>query len=114
MKVQHYSNVPAEEVTAASGVTMGWLIAQSSGASNFAMRVIKVQPGAATPLHTHPFEHEAYVLQGVGGLRIADREEPQRVGTFTFVPPDVMHQFINRGESHLRFICVIPMSAEEH
>jgi len=114
MKVQHYSNVPAEEVTEAPGVTIRWLIAQSSGASNFAMRVIKVQPGAATPLHTHPFEHEAYVLQGVGGLRIADREEPLRVGSFAFVPPDITHQFINRGESPLRFICVIPMPDEEH
>jgi quercetin dioxygenase-like cupin family protein len=114
MTVKHYMDVPAEPAAEALGVAIRWLIAQSSGADNFAMRVIEVQPGAATPFHTHPFEHETYVLEGVGGLRTGDSETPLRVGSFAFVPPDIKHQFVNRGEALLRFICVIPMPEEEH
>jgi quercetin dioxygenase-like cupin family protein len=114
MKVKHYTDVPAEPAAEAPGVTIRWLIAQSSGADNFAMRIIEVQPGATTPFHTHPFEHEAYVLEGVGGLRTEDEELPLRVGSFAFVPPGIKHQFINRGEEPLRFICVIPMLEEKH
>jgi quercetin dioxygenase-like cupin family protein len=114
MKVRHYMDVPAEPAAEAPGVAIRWLIAQSSGAENFAMRVIEVQPGATTPFHTHPFEHEAFVLEGAGRLRTEDKELPLRVGSFAFVPPDIKHQFINRGEAPLRFICVIPMLEEEH
>lgn len=114
MKVKHYMDVPTEPAAEAPGVAIRWLIAQSSGADNFAMRVIEVQPGAATPFHTHPFEHETYVLEGVGGLCTEDEEMPLRIGSFAFVPPDIKHQFVNRGEAPLRFICVIPMPEEEH
>ena len=114
MEVKHYLEVLAEPVAEAPGVTIRWLIAQSSGANHFAMRIIEVQPSAATSFHAHSFEHEVYVLEGVGGLRTEKEELPLRIGSFAFVPPDIAHQFINRGESLLRFICVIPMPEEEH
>jgi quercetin dioxygenase-like cupin family protein len=110
----HVLDVPAEVVAEAPGVSIRWLIAQKSGAKNFAMRVIELQPGAATPWHKHATEHETYVLQGKGVLRTEDSETPMTRDDFAFVPPETLHQFINSGKAPFRFICVVTMPKELH
>lgn len=110
----HVREVPAEFMAEAPGVSIRWLIAQKSGAKNFSMRVIEVQPGAATPWHQHPSEHEAYVLQGKGILRTESSETAMSKDHFAFVPPETLHQFINSGKTPFRFICVVLMPKELH
>ena len=62
----HYSEVPAEAVTVegADKVTVRWVISEADGAPNFAMRILEVEPGGHSPLHTHEFEHEVFILEG--------------------------------------------------
>lgn len=109
MKVQSYTQTPAQTVPDIDGVTIRWVIDKDDGAPNFAMRVIEVEPGRNTPYHTHGFEHEAFVLSGTGVMREADgSEKPIEVGSVVYVPPNEKHGFFNRGEDVLRFICVIP------
>ena len=62
------NEVPPGEVCeiGAKGVQVQWLLAQPEGAPNFALRRFTLEPNGQTPLHSHPWEHEVYVLQGGG------------------------------------------------
>lgn len=108
MKVQHYTNVPAEEAEGMAGVTVRWVISEKGGAPHFAMRVFEVEPGHASPFHTHWNEHEVFVLSGRGVVRDESNEAPLSQGSVVFVPGDEKHQFINTGQDVLRFICLVP------
>lgn len=112
MKVTHYSEVPAENPGGGTeGVTIRWVISAEDGAPNFYMRVFEVSPGGYSPLHSHPWEHEVYILSGEGKVVREDGGVKLRPGTAVFIPPGETHQFRNTGEQLLRFICVVPSSA---
>lgn len=99
----------SEEVPSpAEGVSVRWLITEETGAPNFAMREFTVQPGGSTPRHTHPWEHEVYILAGEGAVFGEGGEEQIAPGDVVFVPPDEEHQFRNIGAEELRFLCLIP------
>jgi len=66
MKVRNYRQVEPEKAAEAAGVTVRVVIGEEEGAPNFVMRVFDVEPGAVTPLHTHHWEHEVFVLAGRG------------------------------------------------
>ena len=108
MKVQHFTEVPAEKVEGVPGVTIRLVIGEKDGAPHFAMRVFDVEPGHATPFHPHWNEHEVFVLSGQGALRSESGETALEPGSVVFVPGDEVHQFINKGNDVFRFICVIP------
>lgn len=108
MKVQHYTETVAQPAEGIPGVSVRWVINKGDGAPNFAMRVFDVQPGSASPYHTHPWEHEVFILQGEGVVRTAHGEEPFREEYVVYVAPNEEHQFVNQGEDILRFICLIP------
>jgi quercetin dioxygenase-like cupin family protein len=114
MKTYHYATVPAETMEGLPGVAIRWAIGENVGAPNFALRVIEVEPGAATPYHEHPWEHEAFVLEGEAILRDDQGEETKAgPGTCVYVEPGESHCFMNKGEETLRFICVIPHPPED-
>lgn len=109
MIVKNYRQVEPEDFEDVPGVTVRWMITDKDGAPNFALRVFEVEPGAASPFHTHPWEHEAFILAGKGHLRAVDGETPFREGDAVFVAPGEKHQFVNDGDTVLRFICLIPL-----
>ena len=110
MKIFHYTSIEAEEVPSpAEGVKVRWLITEKTGAPNFAMRHFLVEPGGSTPFHTHPWEHEAFILSGSGIVISNEGERPIKEGDVVFVPPDEEHQFRNTGEEELKFLCLIPL-----
>jgi len=93
----------------ARGVTMQVLLSEKDGAPNFVMRRFQVEPGGCTPLHTHPYEHEAFILEGGGELHAGGRDHALEPNTAIYVPPDALHQFRNTGSEPLRFLCLIPV-----
>jgi quercetin dioxygenase-like cupin family protein len=109
IKIEHYTDIQAKAVEGVPGVTVRWVIGKEDGAPNFAMRVFEVQPGHGSPYHQHDWEHEVFILAGEGAVRRADGEIPISAGSVVFVPGSVMHQFLNRGQDILRFICVVPI-----
>lgn len=113
MKVLHYEDLEASPVTheEVTGVTIRWLISKEDGAPNFAMRLFEVEPGGNTPLHTHPWEHEVFVLDGEGAVWKDGEDVPLRAGTAVFVPSEEKHRFKNTGDGVFRFICLVPMFA---
>ena len=62
------------------------LLGLADGAPNFTMREFQLAAGAATPHHSHDWEHEVLILD---------------------VPSNEPHQFKNTGSTELRFICVV-------
>lgn len=108
MQTFHYTEVPAEPAEGREGVAIRWAMGRNVGAPNFVLRVIEVEPGASTPYHQHPWEHEVYVLEGSAAAKGADRETVCGPGTCVFVAPGEWHQFLNAGQGLVRFICVIP------
>jgi quercetin dioxygenase-like cupin family protein len=107
MKVHNYRQV--EGVKAAPGVTMRVVSGPAEKAPNFVMRVFEIEPGAATPLHTHPWEHETFVLAGQGVLKTLGKETPMPEGTSATVLPNEQHSFQNAGKDLFRMICVVPL-----
>lgn len=113
MKVRQSEQVEQRnvEMEGAQGCRVRWLVNESDGAPNFAMRQFEVAPGGHTPRHHHPYEHEVYVLGGEGVVVEGDVAHPIAAGDVIFVAPDDVHQFRNTGPGPLRFLCLVPNSA---
>jgi quercetin dioxygenase-like cupin family protein len=106
IQVQDFREVEARP--AVDGVTMRVAIGPEQGAPFFNMRVFEVQPGHATPHHSHWWEHEVFVLAGRGVVKTDEGDRPIGHGSTVFVPGGEMHQFQNTGDDVLRFICLVP------
>ena len=110
MIVKTYTDVPAEKVTMAGAkdVTIRWLLGKGSPAPNFWLRLFEVQPGGHSPYHTHPSEHEIFILAGRGRINARGGAFPVEPGCFALVEPDEEHQFENTGSEVLKFLCLVP------
>ncbi len=75
------------------------------------MRQFEVAPGGFTPRHSHPYEHEVFVLEGNGVVFEGDKEHKLSAGDVVFVVPDEVHQFRNTGDVPLKFLCMVPNSS---
>jgi quercetin dioxygenase-like cupin family protein len=113
MKVNHFEKVAQAPVTmeGASGCQVRWLVDEKQGAPNFAMREFEVAPGGYTPRHSHPYEHEVFVLEGTGVVYEGDQEHRLASGDVVFVVPGEVHQFKNTGDVPLKFLCMVPNSS---
>jgi quercetin dioxygenase-like cupin family protein len=108
MKVRNYLDTkPIHELP---GVIKREVITADDGAPNFCMRVFEVEPGSSIPLHSHPWEHEIFVLSGQGAALSEGGETQVVAENVIFVPPNERHGFANNGNEILRFICVIPLT----
>jgi quercetin dioxygenase-like cupin family protein len=106
IRVRDFREVEAQP--ALEGVTMRVVIGPEEGAPFFNMRVFEVEPGHASPHHSHWWEHEVYILSGQGVVKTEQGEIPLREGSTVFVPGGEMHQFQNTGDGQLRFLCLVP------
>ncbi len=93
-----------------AGVKMRILIGENEGAPNFIMRHFSVEPGGQSPYHSHPWEHEVFVLKGRG--KVVQRENAFEIspGTVVYIPSGEEHQFVNTGSEEMEFLCLIPRS----
>jgi quercetin dioxygenase-like cupin family protein len=112
MQVKRAMTIPPEPVAGVPGVTIRWLWADPDGAPTFALRLFEVEPGASTPYHTHPYEHEVYILSGQARLRGEAQEHSLEPGDTALVLPNEQHQFVNTGPDVLHFLCAIPLPRE--
>ncbi len=110
MKVFSYETIQAKAVeeTGASKVKIRWLITKELGAPNFAMRLFEVESNGYSPLHTHPWEHEVFILEGEGVVFNGKKSTPFKQNDVVFTRPNEWHQFKNTGTETLKFLCLIP------
>jgi quercetin dioxygenase-like cupin family protein len=113
MKVVHYQNVEAKEANeGASKLRVRWLITKKMGAPNFAMRLFEMEPKGHSPLHSHRWEHEVFILEGEGTVVGGTEEREFTAGNAIFIPPNEKHQFRNDGKKAVKFLCLVPHKQE--
>jgi quercetin dioxygenase-like cupin family protein len=110
VKKVYYRDVAPDPVgeEGASGLTVRWVITEDDGAPNFSMRVFEIEPGGYSPFHSHPWEHEVFVLKGNGALMHHGEAVPISEGDVMFIAADEEHQLRNTSEDAFEFICLIP------
>ncbi len=97
------------ETDGAKGVEIQWLLAEEEcDAPNFAMRRFVVEPGGHTPHHCHAWEHEVYVVRGVGEVVHGDKVTRFGPDTAFLLEPNEKHQIRNTGVEPLEFLCLVP------
>lgn len=90
------------------GVQIREMITAADGAPNFSMRVFDVQPGTSTPFHTHPWEHEVFIISGTGRVRTEGKETPFKPGDSVYIAPNEQHCFVADPTTPIQMICCIP------
>ncbi|MDI6847301.1 MAG: cupin domain-containing protein [Candidatus Bathyarchaeia archaeon] len=109
MKIFNYRDVEAKNAEeGASKLKVRWLITKDIGAENFAMRLFEMEPGGYSPLHSHLWEHEVFILEGEGIVVGEGEERKFRAGDVIFIPSNEQHQFKNTGMTTVKFLCLIP------
>jgi len=110
LKMMKALDVGAEtiDMEGVKGVSIRWLISKKDAAPNFAMRLFDVAPGGHSPLHSHDWEHEVYIVDGEGYLEFEGERRPFEQGWFILVPPGREHRFVNSGDGDLKFLCLVP------
>lgn len=113
IKVCHYTDVPAQVYgDEAPGTSIRWLIDEPhDGAPTCALRIVEIEPGGHTPRHTHPWEHENFVVAGEGRVLIGDAWHDLKPGDIALIPPNAEHTFENTGEEPFNVICIIPVAS---
>ncbi len=110
MKVSNYHD--SEAIKEVEGVLKREVITASDGAPNYIMRFFEVETGSSTSSHSHPWEHEIFILNGKGVVVGEQGATPIGKGSILFIAPDEPHCIVNTGNEHLEFICVIPIQQE--
>ncbi len=115
MKHIHYKDIAPVTIEHQEAVNVSGrlLIGGKDGAQNFVMRCFEVGPGGHTPRHIHEWEHEVFVHQGRGKVLLEDAWHDLSPGSVVFVPGNVEHQFQNKSDAPLTFICLIPSGPPE-
>lgn len=98
---------------AGAGVTGRVLLGKADGAVNFCMRLIEVAPGASIPAHSHPWEHEQFVVSGTGSILKDGAPVDFGPGSVLFIAPGEEHHIRNTGSEPLRIVCLVPPFASE-
>ena len=101
MKVSNLEDKPTQDF---HGALMREVITADDGAPNFSMRVFEVKPGTSTPYHSHPYEHEVFVLSGRAVVKGEQGETAIAKNSVVYIPPDENHSFVNNGDELLRFV----------
>jgi quercetin dioxygenase-like cupin family protein len=109
MKILHYRDVEAKDAgEGTSKLSVRWLITKEMGAENFAMRLFEMEPEGYSHFHSHPWEHEVFILEGEGIVVGGGEERKFRAGDVIFIPPNGKHQLKNDGQITVKFLCLIP------
>lgn len=110
-KVTHYSAIEAKEFgPTAPGASIRVLIDdEHDGAPVYKLRMIEIEKGGNSPHHSHPYEHENFIVEGNGKVKINDEWFDLKPGDVVFVPPGVQHQYRNAGDTTFKFLCGIPV-----
>lgn len=109
--VVNAESVPIEDLlkSGAEKVKVRYLIDERHGSNLFALRIYTVGKNGRTPLDQHQYEHQVYVMNGEGSLRMQRNGSVSRLiraGDTVFIPSNAVHQFTNEREEPLVFLCV--------
>ncbi len=113
MKIFPYTDIEAKDAEGGSSkLKVRWLITKEMGAKNFAMRLFEMETGGHSPLHSHDWEHEIFIVEGEG-LVVGGKEERKfKAGDAIFIPSNEKHQLKNNSKKPCKLLCLIPYKKE--
>lgn len=95
------------------GASIQVLLGPEIGVPNFVTRLFTIEPGGRIPCHRHDtIEHEQVILDGAMVISLDGREAEVTIGDSVFIPAGVSHWYENRGSEPVRFLCVVPNTAD--
>ncbi|MCC6029170.1 MAG: cupin domain-containing protein [Candidatus Korarchaeum sp.] len=106
--VRDVRSIEFSDVPGARGTQIKWLISPKDGAPTFAMRLIRIEANGEIPEHSHPWEHEIFILKGSGKIRVYETIYDVSEGDAVLIPPDAPHEY--HADTEMLFICLIPNS----
>jgi quercetin dioxygenase-like cupin family protein len=116
MIVKNTSDVPLQQVNmdGARDVKVKVVFGPADKAPNFAMRIFELAPGGHTPFHSHPFEHEAVILEGrIASVSSAGTTEHE-INDALLIFPGEEHQFRNLSANEpAKFMCLVPVEYQK-
>jgi quercetin dioxygenase-like cupin family protein len=111
--VRAMESVSAVEVERARGATIQVLLGADDRVPRFYTRCFTLQPGGHIPAHRHDaIEHEQVVLEGEMVLTLDGHAHRVGAGDCVYIPPGVVHAYDNRGSGPVRFLCIVPATAD--
>lgn len=114
MVVKHISEVPVQTMEGYNGVSKQILIGRDDGSEEVVVRCFRLEPGGATPYHSHDFPHLVKVEEGEGVAVDADgNEHSLHVGRLVYIPDNEMHGFKNPGTAPFVILCIVPGRGEK-
>lgn len=109
------ANVVVKPVTSATETSSGQPIVFPKGPGQVVVSIFEIAPGAALPVHKHPFPRYGYVLEG--SLRVVNDESGKSLvfnpGDFLLETVGQWHHGVNAGNKTLR-ILVIDLVEKDH
>ncbi len=87
------------------------ILGPDDGVPNYVMLYVQHPPGGSSAHHTHPWEHQAFIVEGSGFLWCDGKEYPIKQGDAVLVPPGSEHHFTNTGDVTLSRVTVNPLSS---
>ena len=88
-------------------------LSRQNGVPTYSFRVFTIEPGGHTTLHSHPFEHMNYIIEGKGNLFFNGKRYNVTEGDFALVLPGEEHQYSNTSaDEPMVMICAVPKEYE--
>jgi len=66
----------------------------------------RIGPGKGSALHTDPYNHAFYFVQGTGEVQIGNEKWRLRPGTIVRIPTGTVHGLSNTGSDDLVFLVI--------
>ena len=113
MDIRNIGRVPA--FTTLDGSEIRELLAhRNSAIRNQSLAEARLAPGQSTTPHYHPKSEEIYyLLSGEGQMRLGDEIHMVSAGDAIAIPPGVVHQILNTGDTELRLLCCCAPAYED-
>lgn len=112
MKISYLDEIQEQPVEfngkVVDGVSIRWLIKKEDGAPNFALRYFEMQPNTEIPSHSHPWEHEIFILDGECEITAGSVSKKVFKNAAVFIEPNIEHSYKNSSNKVLKFLCIIP------
>ncbi len=90
------------------GAGMKKLVGSEEGWESHVMRQVNLVPYGFSPRHEHDWPHINYVIKGKGVIHIDGVDHEVEPGFYAYVPANKIHQFINKTDEEMVFICIVP------
>ena len=116
MKIRNYHKVEKRDAfirEKSSGVGVRVAISVEDGATQLAMRVVEIEIGGFTSLHTEEHEQAIFVTKGSGIITDGKKECRLTNDDVLFIPAQQEHQIKNTGDTKLILVSTIPILQQD-